>query len=198
MQQAAGIIKKKFPEVIEVIGKLGASEIPTDPMPIESGDMMIILKDKSEWTSADSRDELAGKMAESLSVIPGVEFGFQQPIQMRFNELMTGARQDVVLKIYGEDLDALSEQAAKVGNIVNTVKGTRDLYVEKVTGLPQIMVKFDRDRIAKFGLNIAEINRTIRTAFAGELAGLVFEGERRFDLVVRLDKANRKGLDDVK
>jgi cobalt-zinc-cadmium resistance protein CzcA len=166
-------------------------------MPIEACDLMIILKDKEEWTSGKTREELANKMSEALSVIPGVSFGFQQPIQMRFNELMTGARQDVVLKIYGEDLDSLSEQAAKVGSIVNTVKGTSDLYVEEVTGLPQIMVKFDRDKIAKFGLNIAEINRVIRTAFAGESAGLVFEGERRFDLVVRLDKSSREGLSDV-
>ena len=196
--KASAILLENFPEVKEVVAKIGSGEIPTDPMPIEACDLMVILKDKKEWTSGKTREELANKMSEALSVIPGVSFGFQQPIQMRFNELMTGARQDVVLKIYGEDLDALSEQAAKVGNIVNTVKGTSDLYVEKVTGLPQIMVKFDRDRMAKFGLNIAEINRTIRTAFAGELAGLVFEGERRFDLVVRLDKANRKGLDDVK
>ncbi|MEK6767281.1 MAG: CusA/CzcA family heavy metal efflux RND transporter [Planctomycetota bacterium] len=196
--KASAILLENFPEVKEVVGKIGSGEIPTDPMPIEACDLMVILKDKKEWTSGKTREELADKMGEALSVIPGVSFGFQQPIQMRFNELMTGARQDVVLKIYGEDLDALSEQAAKVGSIVKTVKGTSDLYVEKVTGLPQIMVKFDRDRMAKFGLNIAEINMVIRTAFAGESAGLVFEGERRFALVVRLDKGSRKGLDDVK
>ncbi|MDR4498322.1 MAG: CusA/CzcA family heavy metal efflux RND transporter [Candidatus Scalindua sp.] len=196
--KASAILLENFPEVKEVVGKIGSGEIPTDPMPVESCDLMVILKDKKEWTSGKTREELANKMSEALSVIPGVSFGFQQPIQMRFNELMTGARQDVVLKIYGEDLDALSKQAAKVGSIVKTVKGTSDLYVEKVTGLPQIMVKFDRDKIARFGLNIAEINRVIRTAFAGVSTGLVFEGERRFDLVVRLDKGSRKGLDDVK
>lgn len=196
--KASAILLENFPEVKEVVAKIGSGEIPTDPMPIEGCDLMVILKDKKEWTSGKTREELADKMGEALSIIPGVSFGFQQPIQMRFNELMTGARQDVVLKIYGEDLDALSEQAAKVGSIVKTVKGTSDLYVEKVTGLPQIMVRFDRDRMAKFGLNIAEINRVIRTAFAGESAGLVFEGERRFALVVRLDKGSRKGLDDVK
>jgi cobalt-zinc-cadmium resistance protein CzcA len=195
--KASAILLENFPEVKEVVGKIGSGEIPTDPMPIEACDLMIILKDKKEWTSGKTREELANKMSEALSVIPGVSFGFQQPIQMRFNELMTGARQDVVLKIYGEDLDVLSEQAAKVGGVVNTVKGTSDLYVEEVTGLPQIMVEFDRDKIAKFGLNIAEINRTIETAFAGVSAGLVFEGERRFDLVVRLDKSYRKGLSDV-
>ena len=196
--KASAILLENFPEVKEVVGKIGSGEIPTDPMPIEACDLMVILKDKKEWTSGKTREELANKMNEALSVIPGVSFGFQQPIQMRFNELMTGARQDVVLKIYGEDLDVLSEQAAKVGRVVNTVKGTSDLYVEEVTGLPQIMVEFDRDKIAKFGLNIAEINRSIKTAFAGVSAGLVFEGERRFDLVVRLDKSNRKGLSDVR
>lgn len=195
--KASAVLLENFPEVKEVVGKIGSGEIPTDPMPIEACDLMVILKEKREWTSAKTREELANKMSNALSVIPGVSFGFQQPIQMRFNELMTGARQDVVLKIYGEDLDSLSKQAAKVGSIVNTVKGISDLYVEKVTGLPQIMVKFDRDNIAKFGLNIAEINRAIRTAFAGVSAGLVFEGERRFDLVVRLDKSSRKGLSDV-
>jgi cobalt-zinc-cadmium resistance protein CzcA len=195
--KGSAILLENFPEVKNVVGKIGSGEIPTDPMPIEACDLMIILKDKKEWTSGKTREELANKMSEALSVIPGVSFGFQQPIQMRFNELMTGARQDVVLKIYGEDLDALSEQAVKVGSIVNTVKGTSDLYVEEVTGLPQIMVKFDRDAIAKFGLNISGINRIIQTAFAGVSAGLVFEGERRFDLVVRLDKSSRKGLDDV-
>ncbi|MHC4453441.1 MAG: efflux RND transporter permease subunit [Planctomycetota bacterium] len=195
--KASAILLENFPEVKEVVGKIGSGEIPTDPMPIEACDLMVILKDKEEWTSGKTREELANKMSEALSVIPGVSFGFQQPIQMRFNELMTGARQDVVLKIYGEDLDVLSEYAAKLGNIVKTVKGTSDLYIEKVTGLPQIMVNFDRDKIAKFGLNIAEISRVIRTAFAGESAGLVFEGERRFDLVVRLDKSSRKGMSDV-
>ena len=195
--KASAILLENFPEVKEVVGKIGSGEIPTDPMPIEACDLMIILKDKKEWTSGKTREELANKMSEALSVLPGVSFSFQQPIQMRFNELMTGARQDVVLKIYGEDLDALSEQAVKVGRVVNTVKGTSDLYVEEVTGLPQIVVEFDRDKIAKFGLNIAEVNRSIKTAFAGVSAGLVFEGERRFDLVVRLDKSSRKDLSDV-
>ena len=196
--KAAAILRNNFPEVKEVVAKIGSGEIPTDPMPIEACDLMVILKDKKEWTSGKTREELADKMSKALSVIPGVSFGFQQPIQMRFNELMTGARQDVVLKIYGEDLDVLSKYADKMGNIVKTVKGARDLYIEKITGLPQIVVKFDRSKIAKFGLNIADINRTIKTAFAGESAGLVFEGERRFDLVVRLAKSDRKGLDNVK
>ncbi len=197
-QKAAAILQKRFPEVKEVVGKIGSSEVPTDPMPVEACDLMVILKDKSEWTSAGSREELAGKMAEALEVLPGVSFSFQQPIQMRFNELMTGARQDVVMKIYGDDLDVLARQAKRVGKMVGEVTGIADLYIEQVTGLPQIVVRYDRDRIATFGLNIEDINRTIRAAFAGETAGLVFEGEKRFDLVVRLADQDRQGIEDVR
>ena len=196
--KAQKIILAQFPEVKQVVNKIGSGEIPTDPMPIEAGDMMIILKDKSDWTSASSREELAEKMQKALSVIPGVTFGFQQPIQMRFNELITGAKQDVVIKIYGEDLDILTSEAAKIGKLIKPVEGVFDVYVEEVTGLPQIQIKFNRDRIAQYGLNIDAINRTIKTAFAGEAAGLVYEGEKRFDLVVRLEKEDRQSLQDVR
>ena len=188
----------KFPEVTQVIAKIGSGEVPTDPMPVEAADMMVILKDRDEWTSAETREELAEKMTEALEVIPGVTFGFQQPIQMRFNELMTGAKQDVVVKVYGEDLDELSRQADKIGKLVNTVDGAVELYVEKVTGLPQILINFDRDRIAQFGLNIEDVNQVIETAFAGEKAGLVYEGERSFDMVVRLGEENRRDIEDVR
>ena len=195
--KAEKILLDKFPEVKQVVGKIGSGEIPTDPMPVEACDLMIILKDKDEWTSAETREELAEKMGEALSVIPGVTFGFQQPIQMRFNELMTGARQDVVIKIYGEDLDVLSEYAGKIGKQVNTVQGAEDLYVEQVTGLPQIQIQFNRDEIAKYGLNIQDVNTVIESAFAGKSAGMVYEGERRFELVVRLDEQHRKNIEDV-
>lgn len=130
--------------------------------------------------------------------IPGVTFGFQQPIQMRFNELMTGARQDVVIKIYGEDLEKLSEYAKKIGKISSTIEGAQDVYVEQVSGLPQIVIKLKRDKIAQFGMNVEDINTVIRTGFAGEVAGVIFEGEKRFDLVVRLDKENRKNIEDIR
>jgi len=196
--KAGEILTSKFPEVTEVIGKVGTSEIPTDPMPIEACDLIVVLKDKDEWVSATNREELANKMQEALQEIPGVTYSFQQPIQMRFNELMTGAKQDVAIKIYGDDLDVLTEQANKLGSIVGPIEGVKDLYIEKVTGLPQIVVKFDRAKVAQFGLNIDEMNRIVRTAFAGEATGLVYEGERRFDMVVRLDKAERQGIEDVK
>lgn len=188
----------QFPEVKQVVNKIGSGEIPTDPMPIEAGDMMVILKDKKEWTSAKTREELAEKMAEKLKVIPGVTFGFQQPIQMRFNELITGAKQDVVIKLFGEDLDVLSEQARKIGKLIKGIDGVEDLYVEQITGLPQIQIQFNRQKIAQYGLSITSINKVIRTAFAGGTAGLVYEGERRFDLVVRLANNNREDLEDVR
>lgn len=198
VDQASGILLKNFPEVKEVIGKIGSSEIPTDPMPIEASDLMVILKDKSEWTSATNREDLAEKMAKKLESIPGVSFGFQQPIQMRFNELIAGVRQDIGIKIFGEDLDVLSDLAKKVSAIVPTIKGAEDLYVEQVTGLPQIVVKLNRDKIAQFGLNVEDVNRTVGAAFAGEAAGIVYEGEKRFDMVVRLEKTNRQSIEDVK
>jgi len=197
-QHAGGILKKQFPEVKEVVAKIGAGEIPTDPMPVEAADVMVILKDQKDWTSAHSREALADKMAKALSVMPGVTFGFQQPIQMRFNELISGAKQDVVLKIYGEDLQQLADYAQQAGRLVRQVPGAEDVYVEQVTGLPQIVVQLDRNRLAQFGLNVADVNRTVQTAFAGETAGQVFEQERRFDLVLRLRQDLRKDINSVR
>ena len=196
--KAERIILKKFPEVEQVVAKIGSGEIPTDPMSIEAADLMIILKPHDQWTSASSRDELAGKMADALSVIPGVTFGFQQPVQMRFNELITGARQDVALKIYGEDLTELAKLAGQVGGLVRHIDGAKDVYIEQVAGLSQILVKLDRNQIAKFGLNVSDVNRVINTAFAGQAAGQVYEGEKRYDLVVRLAADKRQSIDDVR
>ncbi len=196
--KAAHLLKSQFPEVEKVVTKIGSAEIPTEPMPMDAGDMIIVLKPKKEWTSASSFPELSAKMSEALSVLPGVTTGFQFPVQMRFNELMTGARQDVVCKIYGEDLDTLVATAEKLGAVINKVSGATDLYIEPVIGVPQVVIDYDRAAIARFQLSIAGVNRIVNTAFAGQIAGLVFEGERRFDLVVRLDTAQRKELQDVR
>jgi cobalt-zinc-cadmium resistance protein CzcA len=196
--QASDILMKKFPEVKEVVGKIGSSEIPTDPMPIEAADITVMLKPKSEWTSATGREELAEKMQKSLEAIPGVTFGFSQPIQLRSNELLSGVKQDVGIKIFGEDLQVLTELSKKIGAIVPTVPGAEDLYLEQVSGLPQISIKLNRDKIAQYGLNVSDINQAINTAFAGGVAGTVFEGERRFDLVVRLQESERQSIEDVK
>ncbi len=193
------ILKKRFPEIKVVVGKIGTAEIPTDPMPMEACDLMIILKDKEEWTSAKTKEGLAEKMQSHLeNNIPGISFGFLQPIQMRFNELMTGAKQDVVVKIYGEDLDQLSKYANQIGSIASTISGVQDIYVEKVTGLPQMIVSYDRSALAKYNISIEEINRLINISFAGQAAGLIFEGEKRFELVVKLDSTNRESIDDLK
>ncbi len=196
-QKTAGILLKNFPEVQKVVTKIGSGEIPTDPMPIEASDMMVILKDKKEWTSAKTFDELAEKMNAKIQAIPGVTAGFQFPVQMRFNELMTGARQDVVCKIFGEDLDTLAKYAQKLGEISSGVEGAIELYVEQVNGMPQIVVNYKREAIAKYGLNISDINRTLNAAFAGASAGQVYEGEKRFDLVVRVAGEGRKSISDV-
>ncbi len=185
-QQAAHILLQQFPEVEKVVTKIGSGEVPTDPMPMEASDMMVILKAKKDWTSANSFDELSQKMTTALDAVPGITTSFQFPVQMRFNELMTGARQDVVCKIFGEDLSTLAAQADKLAKIVNTVKGAENLYVEPVTGSPQIIVHLNRATIAQYGLNVSDVNNVLNAAFAGKVAGQVFEGEKRFDLVVKM------------
>jgi cobalt-zinc-cadmium resistance protein CzcA len=195
--KAAHILKTQFSEVEKVVTKIGSGEVPTDPMPMEASDMMVILKDKNEWTSAKNFNELAEKMGKALQDIPGITAGFQYPVQMRFNELMTGARQDVVVKIFGENIDTLATYAAKLGAIVNTVEGAKDLYIEPVTGLPQIIIDYNRNTVAQYDLNIADINKVVNTAFAGQSAGNVYEGEKHFDLVVRLAGEKRQNLKDV-
>jgi cobalt-zinc-cadmium resistance protein CzcA len=193
-QQTAKVLLDSFPEVKKVVTKIGSGEIPTDPMPLEAADMMVILKDKKEWTSAKSFDELAEKMSIALQQVPGVTTGFQYPVQMRFNELMTGARQDVVCKIFGDDLDSLAIIAERLGVLINKVEGAKDLYVETVTGVPQMVINYNREAIARYGASVNEINRTVQAAYAGTAAGSVFEGDRRFDLVVRLNKEQKNDL----
>lgn len=196
-QKAAHILKTQFPEVEKVVTKIGSGEVPTDPMPMEASDMMVILKPKKEWTSAKTFDELSEKMGKALESVPGITAGFQFPVQMRFNELMTGARQDVVCKIYGEDLDTLAAYANKLGSIINTVDGAKNLYVEAVSGMPQIIITYNRNTIAQYNLNIADINKVVNTAFAGQSSGLLFEGEKRFDVVVRISGEQKKDVKDV-
>lgn len=194
--QASRIIRS-FPEVKMVVGKTGAAEVPTDPMPPEATDLVIMLKPQKEWTSKMSYSELADAMMKKLEVIPGVFFEASQPIQMRFNELMTGVRQDVAIKIFGENIDTLAELAPKVAAVVQQVNGATAPQIERTTGLPQITIQYDRAKIAGYGLNIQDINNVVSTAFAGKAASVVFENERKFDLVVRLDSAHRTSMEDV-
>ncbi|KIA83585.1 hypothetical protein OA84_08795 [Kaistella solincola] len=192
------ILLKKFPEIEKIVGKTGSSEIPTDPMPIDASDMMIILKPRAEWTSATTYDELSEKMSAELKKnLIGVTYSFQYPVNMRFNELMTGARQDVVCKIFGENLDSLKVYAENLGEISKKIDGAENIYVEPVSGLPQIVIEYNRAALSQYGLNIGEVNKMVNTAFAGQTAGSVFEEEKKFDLVVRLDGDLRKNLQNV-
>jgi len=194
--QASRLIKE-FDEVKMVVGKTGSAEVPTDPMPPEATDMMIILKQPSEWKRDISYNELADEMEEKLREIPGVFFEKNQPIQMRFNELMTGIRQDVAVKIFGENMDTLLLYANKVAEVIQKTEGATEPMVERVSGLPQIVIRYNRAQIANYGLNIEDINHIVSTAFAGGSAGVVFENERKFDLVVRLDSTHRNNIDYV-
>jgi heavy metal efflux system protein len=192
------ILLENFPEVKHAVCKIGAGEIPTDPTPMETGDYIITLKKKSEWVSASTREELVAKMEEKLVVLAGVKFEFQQPIQMRFNELMTGSKQDIAIKIFGDDLNILAEKASEIEKVIQTISGVQDLNVEKVTGLGQVQVEYNRDRMAQYGISVEDANSVLRAAFAGSQAGVVFDEEKRFGLVVRLDKDYRQNLDDIK
>ena len=198
VEKANKILLENFPEIKHAVCKIGASEIPTDPTPMETGDYIITLKDKSEWTSAETREELVEKMEEALIPLAGVKFEFQQPIQMRFNELLSGSRQDIAIMIFGDDLNKLADKATQVESVIKDVEGVEDINVEKVTGLSQVQINYNRERLAQYGLSIEEVNRVLRAAFAGSQAGVVFDEEKRFGLVVRLDKDYRQDLDDVK
>jgi heavy metal efflux system protein len=198
VQKANKILLANFPEIKHAVCKIGSGEIPTDPTPMETGDYIITLKPKSEWTSAKTREELVENMQDKLVVLAGVKFEFQQPIQMRFNELLSGSKQDIAVKIYGDDLNTLAEKATEIENIIKKIQGVEDINVEKVTGLAQVQVEYNRQKLAQYGLSVADVNKILRTAFAGSQAGVVYEDEKRFGLVVRLDKDYRQNLDDVK
>jgi heavy metal efflux system protein len=165
------VLLDNFPEIITIVSKIGTAEIATDPMPIEVGDIMVRMKPKEEWLTAHSKDEMFEKMAVVLSDIPGVEYEFTQPIQMRFNELIAGVREDIAIKIFGENPDVLHEKAKEVERLIKSIEGVGDLRVEQTIGLPQMIVHYERNKIAQYGLNIRDLNRTLRTAFAGEVAG---------------------------
>jgi cobalt-zinc-cadmium resistance protein CzcA len=192
--KAERILLDNFPEIKHVVSKIGTAEVPTDPMAIEDGDIMIIMKDKEEWTSAKTREELIDLMKEKLSIVKGAAFEFTQPIQLRFNELMTGAKTDIAIKIFGDDPKQLHSLAEAGADHIRDLEGAGDVKVEQTEGLPQLKIIYNRQKIAQYGLNIEELNTIIRAGFAGEIAGVVYENERRFDLVVRLAGSFRENL----
>lgn len=186
--KAEKLLKSEYPEVKQVVSRIGSAEIPTDPMPVERADIMVALKPKAEWTSATTTSDLMEKMEATLKNIPGMEAEFSQPIQMRNNELLTGIKQDVAIKIFGDDLNTLIQQAEKVGKMISNVRGVSGVMVEQVAGLPQIQVRCNHERMAEYGVSVDDVNLVLETAFAGGTAGVVFDGERKFDIVLRLDK----------
>lgn len=192
--KAERILLENFPEVRHVVSKIGTAEVPTDPMAVEDADIMIVLKENDEWTSASTREELVEKMKSALEVVAGASFEFTQPIQLRFNELMTGSKADVAVKIFGEDTEELKRLADEAAKMIEGIPGAADIKVEQTEGLPQLVVRFNRQKIAEYGLSIEELNTLIRTGYAGEAAGVVFEQERQFELVVRLDEKFRESL----
>jgi cobalt-zinc-cadmium resistance protein CzcA len=191
-------LMKEFPEIEDIVTKMGSAEIPTDPMPIETGDIIIIMKPKSEWTSATTRQGMFDKMEESLMDIPGVKYEFSQPIQMRFNELMTGSRADIAIKLYGDNLDELFSKGQAAEKLIKKLEGVGTVKVEQVKGMPQIVINYNYQKLAQYGLHVKDVNRIIKTAFAGDKAGTFYEGEKTFDLVVRFQKEYRKDINSVK
>ncbi len=189
--KAEKLLKAEYPEVKQVVSRIGSAEIPTDPMPVERADIMISLKPKAEWTSAETTEELMEKMEETLHTIPGLEAEISQPIQMRNNELLTGIKQDVAIKLFGDDLDELTKLGEHVGKMISGIQGVSGTSVEQVSGLPQIQVVYNHERMAEYGINVDDINQVLETSFAGGIAGSIYEGERKFDIVLRLDNNDR-------
>lgn len=192
------ILIDNFPEVDQIVCRIGAAEVPTDPMSMEEIDMIIKLRPKGEWVSAESKEELANEFKEALMIIPGIDYEFTQPIEMRFNELITGVRADLAIKIFGEDLRILDEKAQEIKRLITGVPGAADIILEKTAGLPQMSVHYKRNKVAYYGKSIEELNNYLTMAFGGAAAGVVFEGERRFDLVVRLLPEFRNDIEHIR
>ncbi len=196
---AQAMLLKKFPtEINQVVSRIGASEIPTDPMGINSCDLIIQLKDPSVWKNAETMEELEEKMDKELDAFPEVNFEFTQPIQMRFNELIAGVKSDIAVKIFGEDLQELFDHATEASRYIRNIDGVGDIKVQQIDGIPQLVVKYNRVKMAQYGLNVNEVNSAIKMTFAGETAGIVMEGEKRFDLVVRMDSVHRQDIQNLR
>ena len=190
---------KEFPEVKTVLAKIGTAEIATDPMPPSVSDNYVILKPRSEWPNPKkSKAELVREMEAAVTKLPGNNYEFTQPIQMRFNELISGVRADVAVKVFGDDMDVLHTVGAEIEKVLATVPGATDVNLEQTTGLPMMTIQFKRDQLARYGLNVADVQETIEIALGGKTAGEVFEGDRRFDLVVRLPEILRTDLEAIK
>ena len=198
MATRAETILRTFPEVKRVISKTGAAELATDPMGVDLSDVLIELKPRAEWKTKD-RGELIEKMSHALEDgVPGAVFSFSQPIELRVSELISGVKSDVAIKLFGDDLDTLKSKADEITRIVGRIPGAEDVKAEQVSGLPQLQIKADRAAIARYGINVEDVNALIESLVAGKSAGLVYEGEQRFDLVVRLSEASARDVETIK
>jgi cobalt-zinc-cadmium resistance protein CzcA len=185
---------RSIPEVLNVVSRTGRPEIATDPMSIHQSDVYVMMKPREEWKTAKTKEEMMKKMSEVMARIPGIGGGFSQPIEMRFNELIAGVRSDVGVKIYGEDLDTLARIANDAAELMNVIEGSADVRVQQTEGLPQLRIVIDRNKIARYGINVSDANILIETALAGTNVGKIYEGEKQFDLVVKL---NQQASSDV-
>jgi cobalt-zinc-cadmium resistance protein CzcA len=193
------IVLENFPdEIASIQSRIGVADLPTDPMPIDIADIFVILTPQDEWTKVESKQELIDKVKEKVSVLPGINYEFTQPIEMRFNELLTGIREDVAIKLYGDDLNMLADKAEEISGLIAGIEGIEGIKAEATRGLPQITVKYNRTKLGQYGLKIKDLNTVVETAFSGGVAGVIYEGERMFDLVVRLDEAHRQSIDDLR
>ena len=193
------IVLENFPDEIESVqSRIGVADLPMDPMPIDIADIFVILNPQEEWTKADSKEELIDKVKEKVSVLAGINFEFTQPIEMRFNELLTGIREDVAVKLYGDDLEMLADKAEEISGLISGIDGVAGLKAEATRGLPQITVNYNRNKLGLYNLTIKDLNTIIESAFSGGVAGSIYEGERMFDLVVRLDEEHRTSIDDIR
>ncbi|HNP16975.1 MAG TPA: CusA/CzcA family heavy metal efflux RND transporter [Fulvivirga sp.] len=194
------LLLDNFPEIKTAVARIGVADIPTDPMPMDIADMFIILeKDMDKWTTVETKEELIAGIKEMLDKkLTGVNLVFSQPVELRFNELLTGVREDVAVKLYGEDLDVLAQKAEQMAEIIQTIPGVGDVNPERTSGLPQMTVRYNRKKIAQYGLDIQKLNEYVSAAFAGGVAGVIFEGEKRFDMVIRFDEKHRRSIDDLR
>lgn len=193
-----GILLSQFPEIKQVMSRIGVADVPTDPMPMDVADCFILLHPKSTWRDGKSKEQLVEEFKKAVMVMPGINFEFTQPIEMRFNELISGVREDIAIKLFGDDLDTLASKAEEIGRLISNINGVADMKVESTQGLPQIAIDYQREKIAQYGLNIDELNALVETAFAGKSAGVIFEGEKQFDIVVRFDKDYKESIENIK
>ena len=189
---------KAFPEVDKVFAKIGTPEVATDPMPPSVADNFVVLKPRDQWPNPDkTKDELVAEMEDAVTQLPGNKYEFTQPIEMRFNELISGVRADLGIKVFGDDLDQLLESANEVLDVVESMEGAADARVEQVTGLPMLSVHPKRMVLSRYGLNVEDVQALVATGIGGENAGLIYEGDRRFELVVRLPEGIRRDIDSL-